>query len=162
MLYSHDKYMQLALAQAEKAGLIGEVPVGAVLLDDKGRILAAEHNRTIERCDPSAHAEILALRAAAAKVNNYRLSTCTLYATLEPCLMCMGALVHARIATVVYGAQDIKWGAAGSLYNFAVDDRLNHRIQIVAGVCQEQCREIIQAFFRNKRRIKKQLAQIDR
>lgn len=122
------------------------------MVDDKGRVLAEEHNRTITTCDPCAHAEILALRAAAAKVNNYRLTGCVLYATLEPCLMCMGALVHARIAKVVYGARDTKWGAAGSLYDFAGDDRLNHRIELVTGVCREQCREIIQAFFRNKRR----------
>ncbi len=152
MCLDHTKYMQLALAQAKKAGLIDEVPVGAVLVDNKGRILAEEHNRTISRCDPSAHAEILALRAAAALIKNYRLTGCVVYTTVEPCVMCMGALVHARVAAVVYGTEDQKWGAAGSLYNFASDDRLNHRIEIVGGVCQEQCREVIQTFFRNKRR----------
>lgn len=122
------------------------------MVDDKGRIFAAEHNRTISSCDPSAHAEMLALRAAAAKVGNYRLPGSILYTTIEPCLMCMGALVHARVAMVVYGACDAKWGAAGSLYDFGADDRLNHRIEIVAGVCKAQCREIIQTFFRKKRR----------
>ena len=156
MVLQHDKYMLLALVQAEKAGLINEVPVGAVLVDEKGRILSADHNRTIEMCDPCAHAEILALRAAAARVNSYRLVTCTLYTTVEPCLMCMGALVHARVATVVYGAKDAKWGAAGSLYNFADDIRLNHRINIVSGVHQKKCKEIMQAFFREKRRAQSQ------
>jgi len=152
MFLKHEEYMQIALAQAEKAGRINEVPVGAVLVDQKGRVLAKAHNRTINSCDPSAHAEILALRAAAVKIKNYRLTGCLLYVTIEPCLMCMGALVHARIAMVVYGACDPKWGAAGSLYNFALDHRLNHSFQVVAGVCEEQCRELIQTFFRNKRK----------
>jgi tRNA(adenine34) deaminase len=152
MFLEHEKYMQIALAQAEKAGRIDEVPIGAVLVDQKGRVLAKAHNHTIGNCDPTAHAEILALRAAAVKIKNYRLTGCVLYATIEPCLMCMGALVHARIAMVVYGACDPKWGAAGSLYNFAADQRLNHPFKVVAGVSKEQCRELIQAFFRNKRR----------
>ena len=152
MFLEHEEYMQIALAQAEKAGRIDEVPIGAVLVDQKGRVLAKAHNRTIGNCDPTAHAEILALRAAAVKIKNYRLTGCVLYVTIEPCPMCMGALVHARIAMVVYGASDPKWGAAGSLYDFATDQRLNHPFQVVAGVGKEQCRELIQAFFRNKRR----------
>jgi len=151
MFLKHDEYMQIALTQAEKAGLIDEVPVGAVLIDQKGRVLAKAHNRTINNCDPSAHAEMLALRAAAAKLKNYRLTGSVLYVTMEPCLMCMGAMVHARVATVVYGIPDLRWGAAGTLYNFAGDHRLNHRIQVVSGVCREQCRELIQSFFRKKR-----------
>jgi tRNA(adenine34) deaminase len=152
MSLKHEEYMQIALSQAEKAGRIGEVPIGAVLVDQKGRVLAKAHNRTIGNCDPTAHAEILALRAAAVKIKNYRLTGCVLYVTIEPCLMCMGASVHARIAMVVYGACDPKWGAAGSLYNFATDQRLNHPFQVVSGVCKERCRELIQTFFRDKRR----------
>jgi tRNA(adenine34) deaminase len=152
MFLKHEEYMQRALSQAEKAGRIDEVPVGAVLVDQKGRVLAKAHNRTIGNCDPTAHAEILALRAAAVKIKNYRLTGCVLYVTIEPCLMCMGASVHARIAMVVYGACDPKWGAAGSLYNFATDQRLNHPFQVVSGVCKERCRELIQTFFRDKRR----------
>ena len=151
MFLKHDEYMQIALTQAEKAGLIDEVPVGAVLIDQKGRVLAKAHNRTINNCDPSAHAEMLALRAAAVKLKNYRLTGSVLYVTMEPCLMCMGAMVHARVATVVYGIPDLKWGAAGTLYDFAGDHRLNHQIQVVSGVCRQQCQELIQSFFRKKR-----------
>jgi len=113
--------------------------------------LSSAHNRTIDLADPTAHAEILALREAALKINNYRLLNTTLYVTVEPCIMCMGAIVHARISGVVFGADDPKWGAAGSLYNFAEDDRLNHRVGIISGVCEAECRGLMQAFFRAKR-----------
>ena len=145
------KFMQLALAQAKKAGQIGEVPVGAVLVSENGAILATTHNETIKLTDPTAHAEILALRQAALKINNYRLLNTTLYVTVEPCIMCMGAIVHARISNVVFGTNDPKWGAAGSLYNFAEDDRLNHLIDIKSGVCEEDCRKLMKDFFRAKR-----------
>ncbi len=143
--------MKIALAEAKKAGQIGEVPVGAILVSENGDILSAAHNQTIKLADPTAHAEILALRKAALEVNNYRLLNTTLYVTVEPCIMCMGAIVHARISRVVFGATDPKWGAAGSLYNFAADDRLNHRVKITTSVCAKDCRRLMQDFFRAKR-----------
>ena len=151
MNVSPDKLMELALIEAKKAGQMGEVPIGAILVDSDGTILSATHNRTINLADPTAHAEILALREAAAKINNYRLLNTTLYVTVEPCIMCMGAIVHARISKVVFGAGDPKWGAAGSLYHFAEDERLNHRVAITKGVCEQECRNLMQEFFRAKR-----------
>ncbi len=130
---------------------MGEVPIGAVLVAKDGAILTSAHNRTIAMADPTAHAEILVMREAALKINNYRLLNTTLYVTVEPCIMCMGAAVHARISKVVFGAGDPKWGAAGSLYNLAEDDRLNHRVRINKGVCERECRRLIQDFFRAKR-----------
>jgi tRNA(adenine34) deaminase len=145
------KFMKLAIKEAKKAGQKAEVPVGAVLVAESGDILSLSHNQTITLADPTAHAEILALRKAAQSVLNYRLLGTTLYVTIEPCIMCMGAIVHARVARVVFGAQDLKWGAAGSLYNFAEDVRLNHRLEIIHGICQDECRTLIQGFFRSKR-----------
>lgn len=150
-MQSHADYMRIALKEARRAQQIDEVPVGAVLVDASGDLLATACNRTIANTDPTAHAEILALRSAAEKLKNYRLLNTTLYVTIEPCLMCMGAVVHARVARVVYGAPDPKWGAAGSLYHFGLDPRLNHRPEVVAGVCETECRELIQEFFRFKR-----------
>jgi tRNA(adenine34) deaminase len=147
----HQKYMQLAIEQAYLAQEKDEVPVGAVLLDQANRILAVGHNETISRCDPSAHAEMLVLRRAARRIENYRLLATTLYVTVEPCVMCMGAIIHARVAQVVFGAFDPKWGAGGSMYDFADDRRFNHHPEIVSGVCREECREMMQAFFRRKR-----------
>ena len=151
MNLSHEKYMKLALIEAKKAGQMGEVPIGAILVSENGAILSATHNRTIDLVDPTAHAEILALREAALKANNYRLLNTTLYVTVEPCIMCMGAIIHARISKVVFGAADPKWGAAGSLYHFAEDERLNHRVAITKGVCEQECRSLMQEFFRAKR-----------
>ncbi|UCF94483.1 MAG: tRNA adenosine(34) deaminase TadA [Desulfobacterales bacterium] len=148
---SHEQFMQLALSEAEKAGQIAEVPVGAVLVAENGEILASDHNQTIKKRDPTAHAEVLVIRGAAAKIQNYRLLNTTLYVTIEPCVMCMGAIVHARVGTVVFGARDPKWGAAGSLYDFAADNRFNHRPEIVQGLCQDACAALMQAFFRNRR-----------
>ena len=148
---SHEKFMAFALTEAEKAGQMGEVPIGAILVSEQGTILSAAHNQTIDLADPTAHAEILALREAARKVNNYRLLNTTLYVTVEPCIMCMGAMVHARIAHVVFGSGDPKWGAAGSLYDFSKDDRLNHRVTITRGVCEQESRSLMQDFFRAKR-----------
>jgi len=148
---SDEKFMRLALVEAEKAGQMGEVPIGAILVSEDGHVLSSTHNRTIDLADPTAHAEILALREAALKINNYRLLNTTLYVTVEPCIMCMGAIVHARISKLVFGTGDPKWGAAGSLYNFAEDDRLNHRVAITKGVCQQECRRLMQEFFRGKR-----------
>ena len=143
--------MELALSEAKKAGEKAEVPIGAVLVSQTGNILAESHNQTISLNDPTAHAEILALREAAQKAQNYRLLYTILYVTIEPCVMCMGALVHARISQLVYGAKDPKWGGAGSLYDLASDDRLNHRVKILGGVCEDECRALMQDFFRSKR-----------
>jgi len=145
------EYMETALGEAERAAMENEVPVGAVLVDETGKILSATHNRTIGLPDPTGHAEILALREAARKAGNYRLLNTTLYVTVEPCIMCMGAIVHARVFRVVFGVLDPKWGAAGSLYHFPDDSRLNHRPEIVSGVCEQECKALIQGFFRAKR-----------
>jgi tRNA(adenine34) deaminase len=149
---THQYFMQMALDQARLARGMDEVPVGAVLIDASKRILAAAHNETIARNDPSAHAEILALREAAQLIKNYRLLASTLYVTVEPCIMCMGAIVHARVGQVVFGAPDPKWGAGGSLYDFAQDHRLNHQPEIIAGICADQCRLLMQGFFAQKRK----------
>ena len=149
---SHEKFMALALTEAEKAGQMGEVPIGAILVSEQGTVLSAAHNQTIDLADPTAHAEIIVLREAARKINNYRLLNTTLYVTVEPCIMCMGAMVHARIAQVVFGTGDPKWGAAGSLYDFSKDDRLNHRVTITKGVCEQESRSLMQDFFRAKRK----------
>ena len=145
------KYMKLALSEAKKAAQKAEIPIGAVLVAQNGEILAATHNQTVSLHDPTAHAEILALRAGARKTKNYRLLNTTLYVTIEPCVMCMGAVVHARISALVFGAKDVKWGAAGSLYNLAIDQRLNHQVQITEGVCEDESRSLMQDFFRRKR-----------
>ncbi|HSQ86235.1 MAG TPA: tRNA adenosine(34) deaminase TadA [Desulfobacterales bacterium] len=148
---NHIEFMKLAINEAKKAGQKAEVPVGAVLVAESGEILSLSHNQVITLADPTAHAEILVLRKAAQKVLNYRLLGTTLYVTIEPCIMCMGAIVHARVTRVVFGAEDLKWGAAGSLYNFTEDVRLNHQPEIIQGVCQYECRELMQKFFRTKR-----------
>jgi tRNA(adenine34) deaminase len=150
-IQSHEFYMRAALEEARKARGIEEVPVGAVLVSAAGDILAAAHNRTIAERDPTGHAEILALRRGAEKLQNYRLLNTTLYVTIEPCIMCMGAIVHARVARLVYGAPDPKWGAAGSLYNVAADPRLNHQVDVVSGARAEECRQLMQDFFRSRR-----------
>ncbi len=147
----HIEFMKLAIKEAEKAGQMAEVPIGAVLVAKTGEILAAAHNKTIHLADPTAHAEILALRNAAKKADNYRLLGTTLYVTIEPCIMCMGAIVHARVAQVVFGASDPKWGAAGSLYNIPDDTRLNHQPDIIQGVCHTECKTLIQNFFFERR-----------
>ena len=147
----HIKLMQQALTEAGKARQKGEIPIGAVLVSETGNVITAAHNLVLHLGDPTAHAEILALREAAQKVMNYRLLNTTLYVTIEPCIMCMGAIIHARVSRVVFGANDPKWGAAGSLYNFAENSRLNHRPEIIGGICEEACRTLMQDFFRNKR-----------
>ncbi len=143
--------MRQALAEAEKAFLEGEVPVGAVLADLEGQIIAKAHNQPIGLNDPTAHAEILAMRAAGLILKNYRLNNAILVVTLEPCLMCMGAAVNARIARLIFGAFDPKAGAAGSLYNLAADRQLNHEIDVMTGIMEAECRALMQAFFRVRR-----------
>lgn len=147
----HDRYMQLALMEAQKSFDADEVPVGAVLVDANGDMVSASHNQTICRHDPSAHAEILCLRAAGEKMKNYRFLNTTLYVTVEPCVMCMGAIIHARIGQVVFGVNDPKWGGAGSLYHFENDNRFNHHPRLIRGVCENQCRQLMVDFFRIKR-----------
>ena len=143
--------MHEALLEAQQAAREDEVPVGAVLVAQDGTVLAKTHNRTIALCDPTAHAEILALRAASLVVGNYRLLNTVLYVTIEPCIMCMGALLQARVARIVFGAKDPKWGGAGSRYNLAADTGLNHTIDVQGGLLEDKCRELIQDFFRAKR-----------
>ncbi len=147
----HEMYMMLALEQAHLASASGEVPIGAVLVDAQGRTLAAGYNQPISAADPTAHAEMMVVRRAAAQLQNYRLLSTTLYVTVEPCVMCMGALIHARIARVVYGAPDPRWGAAGSLYDFSRDTRFNHRVEVVSGICEAQCRSVMVDFFKKRR-----------
>jgi tRNA(adenine34) deaminase len=151
MQSNHIHFMRIAIEQARLAGQMGEVPIGAVLVDRDGEILATGKNQTISNLDPSAHAEMIALRQGARKTRNYRLLSTTLYVTIEPCVMCMGALIHARVAYIVYGAPDPKWGAAGSMYDFASDSRFNHHPNVIGGICEGECRQLIQSFFKEKR-----------
>ncbi len=143
-------FMRIALEQARQAALMGEVPVGAALAHGE-TLLAAAANRPIGANDPTAHAEILAIREAAEKIGNYRLVDTTLYVTLEPCIMCMGAIIHARIQRLVFGALDPKTGAALSRYTIGTDDLLNHRLEIVGGVLETECSQILKDFFRDRR-----------
>lgn len=143
--------MTAALAAAAAAGERGEVPVGAVVVRDD-RELASAGNASIATHDPAGHAEVIALRAAGRAVRNYRLIGATLYVTVEPCLMCVGAALHARVDRLVFGCADPKGGAAGSLYDATDDPRLNHRIAVVAGVEESACRALLQQFFRARRR----------
>ena len=150
LLETDEAWMRTALAEAGQAREAGEVPVGAVIVLN-GELLAAAHNHPIELHDPSAHAELLAIRRAAAVVGNYRLPGTTLYVTLEPCLMCAGAILHARIDRLVFGAADPKNGAVVSLYRLFDDRRFNHAVSVTGGVLRDACGEIISGFFREKR-----------
>src|SRR4051794_21759758 len=143
--------MQRAIQLAREAEEAGEVPVGAILVDDAGNVLGAASNRTIKDHDPTAHAEILALRAAGMNVRNYRLTGTTMYTTIEPCVMCAGALVNARVKRLVYGAADERFGAVETLYNLCNDPKLNHRIEITTGVLADKCRNLMQEFFKKRR-----------
>lgn len=142
--------MREALALASEAASMGEVPVGAVVVKD-GEIVGRGFNAPISRHDPSAHAEMLALRDAAARLRNYRLPGCELYVTIEPCTMCTGAIIHARIARVVFGARDPKTGAAGSVLDLYAEPRLNHHALIEGGVLAEECGAVLSAFFSARR-----------
>ena len=145
------RYMQLALEQARHAWDLGEVPVGAVVVKD-GVVIAVGYNQPIGRHDPTAHAEVMALRAAAEKLGNYRLPGCELYVTLEPCVMCSGAMLHARLARVVYGAGDPKTGACGSVLNLFEQPALNHQTAIIGGVLADECGAFLKRFFVERRR----------
>jgi tRNA(adenine34) deaminase len=145
------RHMRRALALARRAARLGEVPVGAVAVDEAGRLLAAEHNRSIIACDPTGHAEVLALRAAAAALGNYRLTGVTLYVSLEPCPMCAGALVWARVRRVVYAAADPKAGALGSALDLAAQPGLNHRPLVQGGLLAEESVALLKEFFAARR-----------
>ena len=147
---AHDEMMRAALAEARKAFEAGEVPVGAVVAFD-GRIIGRGFNQPVSSRDPTAHAEIVAMREAANAIANYRLVDTTLYVTIEPCLMCVGAMVHARVGTLVFGAPEPKAGAVVSTIQAHEHPALNHRLAVVGGVLEDECRAIIQEFFRLKR-----------
>ena len=147
---NHIEYMRLAIEQAQAAALRGEVPVGAVVVLEE-RVVAAAGNRTIVDCDPTAHAEIVALRAAALAVGNYRLTGAALYVTIEPCAMCAGALVQARIARLIYGADDAKGGAVRTCMQVLDAGALNHRVEAISGILAEESIALLQSFFAARR-----------
>ena len=150
---SYDEiWMGEALRQAECAGRMGEVPVGALVVSEAGEVLGRGHNRSITDADPSAHAEIVVLRAAGQAGANYRLTGAVLYVTLEPCLMCVGAAVHARIGRLVYGAADPRAGCLGGAFDMRTMDFLNHRFAVTGGVCETQCSELLTEFFQARRK----------
>jgi tRNA(adenine34) deaminase len=153
-MQSHEYYMKLALHEAEMAMAAEEVPVGAVIVHGE-KVIAAAHNQREQLRDPTAHAEMIAITQAAESVGSWRLDDCTLYATLEPCPMCAGAIVQARIPSVVFGAPDAKAGAVRTLYRLLEDSRLNHQCLIVAGVLAEPCGQILSQFFLRQRRLGK-------
>ena len=144
------EFMQLALVEAQKARALGEVPVGAVLVSNN-QVIATGHNQPIGNNDPSAHAEVAALRAAGQNLSNYRLPNTTLYVTLEPCMMCCGAIMHARISRVVYGAADAKTGCVHSVLNLFDNPRLNHHTMVEGGVLAEECAQVLKDFFKERR-----------
>lgn len=145
--------MEQAILLAQSAAAQGEVPVGAIITFE-GNIISSGANSPVTTHDPTAHAEIIALRKAAANLTNYRLPGTTLYVTLEPCIMCMGALIHARVQRVVFGAYDPKTGAAGSRYSIGTDNLLNHHIEITGGICDTECAFLLKSFFKERRKQK--------
>lgn len=150
-LESDEKWMHEAIAAARAAGELDEVPIGACLIDADGNIVATAGNRTITDTDPTAHAEILVLREAARRIGNYRLVGSTMYSTIEPCAMCAGALVNARVGRLVYGAADERFGAVETVFEICTSDRLNHRLTVESGVLADECRALMQDFFRARR-----------
>jgi tRNA(adenine34) deaminase len=147
-----ETYMRLALEEADRAAAHGDVPVGAVLVDASGTVVGRGHNRREQCSDPTAHAELEALRNAAATLGSWRMDALTMFVTLEPCVMCAGALVNARLGRLVYGCRDDKAGAVDSLFVIGRDPRLNHRFPITANVCASDCSERLKTFFRDRRR----------
>lgn len=152
----YELLMEQALLEAKRGFEEGEVPVGALIAEPDGKIIARAHNQPIGLNDPTAHAEILALRSAGLHYGNYRLNNTILVVTIEPCLMCIGAAIHSRIERLVFGAFDPKAGAAGSLYDPANDSRLNHLIEIVSGIKEKECSDLLRDFFRTQRSLKKE------
>lgn len=151
MIMTDEIFMRAALEQAQMAGACEEVPVGAVVVLD-GQIVGRGFNQPIRSHDPTAHAEVMALRDAGARIGNYRLPGCELYVTLEPCAMCSGAIMHARIARVVFGARDPKTGVAGSVIDLFAEERLNHHATIAGGILAEECGQMLSSFFAARRR----------
>jgi tRNA(adenine34) deaminase len=152
MTDAHDEiFMTRAIEEARRGSAEGEVPVGAVVVAEN-RVVAAEHNRPIALNDPTAHAETLALRRAAAELKTYRLTGATIYVTLEPCVMCVGAMINARVARLKFGAWDEKAGAVGSVYDLGRDGRSNHRLEIYSGLMEAECAALLSEFFRARRR----------
>lgn len=147
-----ESWMWRAIGMAREAEKIGEVPVGAVIIDADNKILAAAGNRTIKDIDPTGHAEILALRIAATRLGNYRLTGTTVYTTVEPCAMCAGALVNARVARLVFGVPDERFGAVRSIFEVCDNEKLNHRLDVTGGVLEENCRRLMQDFFKARRK----------
>lgn len=147
--------MAAAMEEARSAAALGEVPIGAVMVHG-GRIIGRGHNLRESSNDPTTHAEMIAIREAAATLSSWRLLDCTIYVTLEPCVMCMGAIILARIPRLVYACRDPRAGAAGSIYDFSRDERFNHRVEVVEGVLSEECSEMLSGFFRELRAQKKQ------
>ncbi|MBA4602073.1 tRNA adenosine(34) deaminase TadA [Thermoactinomyces sp. AMNI-1] len=154
----YEKYMKEALREAKKAQQLGEVPIGAVIVKD-GQIVGRGYNRRELDNDPTAHAEMIAIREASARLDSWRLNDCDLYVTLEPCPMCAGAIIQARIDTVVYGTEDPKAGSAGTLLNILQDERFNHQTNMITGVLKEECSTILTTFFRALRQKKKEQKQ---
>jgi tRNA(adenine34) deaminase len=144
--HDHEYWMAKAIFEARKAGEKDEVPIGCVIVKD-GKIISRGHNLRETRQDPAAHAELIAIRKAAGKLDSWRLLDTTLYVTLEPCIMCMGAIILARIPCLVFGCCDPKGGAAGTLYDFSCDTRLNHRVELVSGVREQECSALLSTFF---------------
>lgn len=144
------KFIRAAIKEAEKAGKSGEVPIGCVVVRSQ-KIIAGAHNQTIKRNDPTAHAELLAIRKAAGKIGNYRLTDCDVYVTVEPCPMCAGAMIWARINRLYFGAYDNKAGVCGSLCNLLGDKRFNHCVSVTGGILEEECAGLMRDFFKNRR-----------
>jgi tRNA(adenine34) deaminase len=151
-LQDHERWMREALRAAQEARARDEVPVGSCIVS-AGKLLAVAGNRTRTDCDPTAHAEIIALREAAVRIGNYRLAEAIVYSTIEPCAMCAGALIQARVPLLVYGATDEKAGAVESHFQICNSPRLNHRVQVVKGVLEPECRELMQEFFKARRQV---------
>ena len=147
---SDERFMLLALVEAQRAEDAGEVPVGAVVVIGDA-VVASGYNRPISSNDPTAHAEMIALREAARHCGNYRVPGATMYCTVEPCMMCAGAMIHARIDRLVFGTPDPKAGSAGSIYNVLTDPRLNHRVEVISGICEDECAALLRAFFSRRR-----------
>ena len=148
-------YMELSLSQARLAQMYGEIPVGCVIVDELGHIVGQGCNMTITLSDPTAHAEVMALRDAGGRLKNYRLPNLSLYVTLEPCCMCSGAIIHSRIKHVYYGASDLKTGACGSMFNVLNDLRHNHHPEITGGILKDECAEVLKQFFKYRRKMNK-------
>jgi tRNA(adenine34) deaminase len=154
MQYTHQYWMQQALLLAQKAAAEDEVPVGAVIVKDN-KVIAEGWNQPIQSHDPSAHAEMIAIRNAGKVLKNYRLIDTTMYVTLEPCSMCVGAMIHARVGKLVFGASDLKTGATGSAINLIHDSIHNHKVEVTGGVMEAECKTLLQMFFKRKREMKK-------